>query len=119
MKKINELWQTLKSRWHNAMPRFFKRMMWICGIISGAAIAIHESFAQLGIQPHDWWMDAERYLIGGSVGAMAVCKLTQSYDKDGKPLEKELPDATQPSSVNNSDVETQQPNDIEPNNEIE
>jgi hypothetical protein len=76
------------SRWRNAMPMFFKRLMWICGAISGATIAIHEAFAQYGIEPHEWWTDAERYLIGGSIGAMFVCKFTQNYDNNGNPVKK-------------------------------
>lgn len=119
MKTISDFWTTLRTRWHNAMPRFFKRMMWVCGLISGSALAAHEALAVAGIQPHDWWTDIEPYLIGAPAGVMFACKFTQSYDKDGKPLEKEIPEATQPAAVNDSDVETQHPHDIDPNNDIQ
>ena len=119
MKTISDFWTTLRTRWHNAMPRFFKRMMWLGGLLSGTAIAVHEVLAHYGIQPDDWWIFIERYLIGGGAGVVFACKFTQSYDKDGKPLEKEIPEATQPAAVNDSDVETQQPHDIDTNNDIQ
>ena len=93
MKTIQDFWKEMRERWHNAMPRFFKRLMWICGLISGSALAANE----------------------------AACKFTQSYDRDGHPLKKPLPEATQPDAVNNSDVETVSPavetSDIDPYNE--
>lgn len=121
MKTMNQFWKTLKSRWQNAMPRFFKRMMWVCGLISGTALAAHESMALAGIQPHAWWLDIEPYLVAVPAGAMFACKFTQGYDKHGNPVKKELPEGDNPSAVNNSDIETQQPvkrsqNEIDPYN---
>jgi len=121
MKTINKFWQTLRSRWQNHMPVFFRRVMWICGLISGTAIAIHEAFTQLGIQPHEWWTDIEQYIIGIPVGAMFVCKFTQTYGKDGEPIRKGL-EPMQPPAVNNCDMEAQsveepEPAEIEPYNE--
>ena len=75
----------LRRRWNNAMPKFFKRMMWVCGLISGTALAAHESMAVAGIQPHAWWLDIEPYLVAVPAGAMFACKFTQTYGKDGKP----------------------------------
>lgn len=119
MKTMNQFWKTLKTRWHNAMPRFFKRMMWICGLISGTALAAHESMAVAGIQPHDWWLNIEPYLVAVPAGAMFACKFTQNYDKAGNPIEKPLPKATQPQAVNMSDIETvsHEPNEIDPYND--
>ena len=121
MKTMKDFWKELKARWRNAMPQFFKRMMWICGLISGTALAAHESMAVAGIQPHQWWLDIEPYLVAVPAGAMFACKFTQSYDRDGNPIAKELPKGDNPSAVNNSDIETQQPaereqTEIEPYN---
>ena len=121
MKTMKDFWKELKTRWQNAMPRFFKRMMWICGLISGTALAAHESMAVAGIQPHEWWLDIEPYLVAVPAGAMFACKFTQNYDRDGNPVRKEPPAADQPSPVNNSDIETVSsapaPHEIEPYNE--
>ena len=109
MKTMKDFWKELKQRWRNAMPKFFKRMMWICGLVSGTALAAHESMALAGIQPHQWWLDIEPYLVAVPAGAMFACKFTQSYDRDGQPISKPLPEATKPDAVNMSDIETQQP----------
>lgn len=111
MKTMQDFWKELKSRWQNAMPRFFKRMMWVCGLISGTALAAHESMALAGIQPHDWWLNIEPYLVAVPAGAMFACKFTQGYDRDGNPVKKELPEGDSPSAVNNSDIETRQPDE--------
>ena len=123
MKTVGEFWKELKTRWQNAMPRFFRRMMWVCGLISGTALAAHESMALAGIQPHAWWLDIEPYLVAVPAGAMFACKFTQNYDRNGDPIRKPLPEADRPSAVNNSDVETvspaegSAPYDIDPYNE--
>jgi len=109
MKTMRDFWKELKQRWRNAMPQFFKRMMWICGLVSGTALAAHESMALAGIQPHQWWLDIEPYLVAVPAGAMFACKFTQNYDRDGNPIAKPLPEATKPDAVNMSDIETQQP----------
>lgn len=112
---MKKFWNTLRSRWRNAMPIFFKRMMWLGGLMSGTAIAVHEVFDHYGIVADDWWIFVERYLIGIGAGIVFACKFTQKYGKDGEPIQKGL-EPTQPSSVNNSDVETERA-DIEPYNE--
>ena len=123
MKTISDFWQEMRARWHNAMPRFFKRLMWICGLISGSALAANEAMTVAGIQPHEWWTDVLPYLVGVPAGVMFACKFTQSYDRDGHPLKKLPPEATKPDAVNYSDVETVNPSpdaeasDIEPYNE--
>ena len=110
MKKITEIWNTLRSRWRNAMPIFFKRMMWLGGLMSGTAIAVHEVFDHYGIVADGWWLFVERYLIGVGVGIVFACKFTQTYGKNGEPIRKGL-EPTNPSSVNNSDMEVSQPGD--------
>ena len=121
MKTMKDFWKEMKTRWQNAMPRFFKRMMWICGLISGTALAAHESMALADIQPHQWWLDIEPYLVAVPAGAMFACKFTQNYDRDGNPIPKELPKGDNPPAANMSDVETISPVehekiDIEPYN---
>lgn len=106
---MKKLWKTLHDRWRNHMPVFFRRMMWLGGLMSGTAIAVHEIFAHYGIQPDDWWIFIERYLMGGGAGIMFACKFTQNYDKNGHPLQKELPEGDFPPAVNHSDVETVSP----------
>lgn len=109
MKTMKDFWKEMKTRWQNAMPRFFKRMMWICGLISGTALAAHESMELAHIQPHAWWLDIEPYLVAVPAGAMFACKFTQIYDRDGNPVSKPLPEATKPDAVNMSDIETVSP----------
>jgi len=106
MKTMKNFWKELRQRWRNAMPQFFKRMMWICGLVSGTALAANEAMAVAGIEPHQWWIDIRPYLIAVPAGAMFACKFTQNYDRDGNPVSKPLPEATQPDSVNMSDIET-------------
>ena len=82
------MFNELKSRWRNAMPRFFKRMMWICGLVSGTALAANEAMQVANIEPHQWWIDVRPYLIAVPAGAMFVCKFTQKYDDHGNPVDK-------------------------------
>ena len=84
MEKSGNIWRTLTSRWRNAMPQFFKRMMWICGLISGTALAVNEALAAASIEPPEWWMDIRPYLIAVPAGAMFACKFTQTYNKEGE-----------------------------------
>ena len=123
MRTMTDFWMTLKTRWQNHMPVFFRRMMWLGGLVSGTAIAVHEALEHYGIQPDGWWVFAERYLIGGGVGVAFACKFTQTYGKDGEPVRRGL-EPVQPSAVNESDIETEAPDaqdggaaDIEPYNE--
>ena len=88
---------TLRSRWQNHMPKFFRRMMWLGGLVSGTAIAVHEALARLGIEPNEWWKDIEPLLIGCGVGVAFACKFTQTYGDDGNPVQK---DGAAPSEEN-------------------
>lgn len=97
----------LKQRWSNAMPKFFRRMMWVCGLISGTALAANGSMELAHIQPHQWWIDVVPYLVAVPAGAMFACKFTQNYDKNGNPVSNNLPD----SHIEKKDTE---PIEIEP-----
>ena len=88
MRTTEDFWREMKQRWRNAMPIFFKRLMWIGGLMSGTAIAVHEVFDHYGIVADDWWLFVERYLIGIGVGIVFACKLTQKYDNNGNPVKK-------------------------------
>lgn len=105
---MKKFWQTLRSRWRNHMPLFFKRLMWFGGLISGTAIAVHEVMTQYGLQPDDWWLFIERYLIGGGAGIVFACKFTQTYGKDGNPVQKGM-EPQEPKAINNCDMEAEQP----------
>lgn len=72
MNKIQEA----KSRWGKKMPQFFKTVMWVCGLVSGAAMAVNTAMMAAGAQPHDWWTDIFPYLVGIPAGAMFACKFT-------------------------------------------
>ena len=82
-----KMFNVIRSRWRNAMPRFFKRLMWLCGLISGTALAANEAMQVAGIEPHQWWIDVRPYLISVPAGAMFACKFTQRYDDHGQPIE--------------------------------
>ncbi len=75
-----------KSRWSQKMPKFFKAVMWICGLISGTALAVNTAIIAAGAQPHDWWVEIFPYLIGVPAGAMFAAKFTVS---GGVPEDKE------------------------------
>jgi len=108
MKNIGDFWKVLKNRWRNHMPVFFQRMMWLGGVMSGTAIAVHEVFDHYGIVADDWWIFLERYLIGGGAGIVFACKFTQTYGKDGQPIQKGL-EPKEPKAMNNCDVVAEQP----------
>lgn len=65
-----------KSRWGKTMPKFFKSVMWLCGLVSGTALAVNTALMTAGVQPHEWWTDIFPYLIGIPAGAMFACKFT-------------------------------------------
>lgn len=65
-----------KSRWSKKMPKFFKKVMWLCGIVSGTAIAVNTAMQTYGIVPDDWWTELFKYLVSVPAGMMFVCKMT-------------------------------------------
>ena len=111
----HERWQdrfglsVLKTRWTNAMPKFFRMVCWVSALVGGTALAVNTAIMTGGGATHEWWNDIYPYLIGIPAGAAFVAKFTQNYDRDGNPIKKRQPDADQPSSVNFSDIETEQP----------
>ena len=103
----------IKSRWSQAMPKFFKKVMWLCGLISGTALAVNESLQLIGAEPDEWWKTIFPYLVSIPAGAMFAAKFTVSggvaedrEDKIYRNGEMVDRDAAAP---NMSDVDTQQP----------
>lgn len=86
--KKNSILKELRSRWRNAMPRFFARVCWVCSLISGTALAANEAMQVAGIQPHQWWLDVAPYLIGVPAGMAFAAKFSQRYDSHGNPVDK-------------------------------
>ena len=99
----------LRQRWSNAMPKFFKRVCWLSALVGGTALAVNTAITSGGGTTHEWWNDIYPYLLGVPAGAAFVAKFTQNYDRDGKPIKKELPEGDNPSAVNYSDIETVSP----------
>lgn len=64
------------ERWRERMPKFFRWMMYLCGMVAGMTVAINTAFASFGITPHEWWTDICPYLIGVPVGMMFCAKFT-------------------------------------------
>ena len=87
MKTMKEFWKELRQRWRNHMPVFFRRVMWICALISGTAIAVNTAIVAGGGTAHEWWNDVYPYLLGIPAGAAFVSKFTQQYS--GKPIDYE------------------------------
>ena len=76
---------TIKGRWQNAMPRFFRNICWIGTLISGTAIAINTAITSGGGVAHEWWNEIYPYLLGVPAGAAFVAKFTQQYS--GQPID--------------------------------
>lgn len=84
-----KLLETLRNRWRNTMPRFFRIICWICSLISGAALAANTAITAGGGTAHEWWNDLYPYLLGIPAGMAFVAKFTQNYDKNGNPVKQE------------------------------
>lgn len=98
MKRLREIWKTIGRRWKNAMPKFFRVVFCVCSLVSGTALAVNTAITAGGGATHEWWNDVYPYLLGVPAGAAFVCKFTQTYGKDGRPVEKpsgEPADATE------------------------
>ena len=83
--KVKKAGNTLAHRWRNAMPVFFRRVFWLCSMVSGMAIAINTAITSAGIIPHSWWQDICPYLIGIPAGMAFCAKFTQTYH--GRPVD--------------------------------
>lgn len=79
--------RTLRHRWTNAMPKFFRIIFWVCSLISGTALAANTAIVAGGGTTHEWWNDIYPYLLGIPAGMAFVAKFTQTYGKDGKPID--------------------------------
>ena len=98
------MFNELKSRWRNAMPKFFSRVCWTCSLISGTALAANEAMQVAGIQPHQWWLDIAPYLIGVPAGMAFAAKFSQRYDKNGEPIGNDKKPHPAGGYTNNCDV---------------
>ena len=83
---MKKFFQTLKSRWQNHMPKFFRRVCWTASLISGSALAVNAAFNELGATPPEWWQSVSAPLIAFSAGIAFAAKFTQQYS--GEPIEK-------------------------------
>lgn len=101
---MKQLITTLRTRWRNHMPKFFRRVCWTASLVSGSALAVNAAFNELGATPPEWWSSISSPLIAFSAGIAFAAKFTQTYGKDGQPIQKGL-EPTQPDSYNDSDIE--------------
>ena len=67
------------------MPVFFRRLFWICSLISGTALAVNTAITAGGGTPHEWWQDIYPYLLGFPAGIAFAAKFTQQYN--GQPID--------------------------------
>lgn len=120
---MKKLWHTIRNRWKNAMPKFFRIICWTCALISGTALAVNTAITAGGGTTHEWWNELYPYLLGIPAGMAFVAKFTQNYDREGNPIKKPLPEPQpSPTQYNDSDVvtdsiESQGLTEIEPYNE--
>lgn len=84
---MKKLWNILRSRWSNSMPKFFSRICWAGSLISGTALAVNTAITAGGGTTHQWWNDIYPYLLGIPAGMAFVAKFTQNYDKNGNPID--------------------------------
>lgn len=82
-------WRTARTRWHNVMPRFFKKVAIVCSAISASALAVNGGFLSVGAEVPEWWADIYPYLIAFPAGMAVLAKFTQAYDKNGNPISPE------------------------------
>ena len=73
---IETWWKVCKNRWKATMPKFFRRMMYLCALISGSSLAANTAIITAGTTPHEWWSNILPYLVGVPAGVMFACKFT-------------------------------------------
>ena len=98
------------ERWHQKMPLFFYWLVVIACGIGGMAFAINNGVLMLGGSHSEWWQDAYRYIIGGCIGVVFVCKFTvaggyKRINPDKVLRNNQIVDRDSP-APNMSDVET-------------
>lgn len=81
-------WLTIRQRWSNTMPKFFKVILCVSALVSGTALAVNTAIVAGGGVTHEWWNELYPYLLGIPAGAAFVAKFTQTYSKDGEPVGK-------------------------------
>ena len=81
-------WLTIRQRWSNTMPKFFKVILCVSALVSGTALAVNTAIIAGGGVTHEWWNELYPYLLGIPAGAAFVAKFTQTYGKDGEPVGK-------------------------------
>ena len=86
---MKKLFLTLHDRWQAKTPLIFRRIIKIAITLSTSAIAIHTTCTSINVDEPEWWLRAMPYLVGMGIGAGAVAKLTQQYDKDNNPVKKD------------------------------
>ena len=86
---MKKFWNTLRSRWQNAMPKFFRIICLVGTLISGTALAANTAITAGGGTTHEWWNDVYPYLLGIPAGMAFVAKFTQNYDQNGNPVTDE------------------------------
>lgn len=108
---------TLRRRWRNHMPVFFRRLFWICSLISGTALAVNTAIMAGGGTPHEWWQDIYPYLLGFPAGIAFAAKFTQQYQ--GKPIDydKHRQAERNGRTILDSDIDTLNHQDREQSNE--
>lgn len=79
------IFATLKRRWRNHMPVFFRRVFWVCSLISGTAITANTAMQAAGAMPPAWWQELYPYLVAFSAGMAFAAKFTQQYH--GQPID--------------------------------
>ncbi len=85
---MKKLFLTLRNRWQAKTPLIFSRIIKIAVGMSTSAITFHTICMTNNIDEPEWWLQAMPYIVGIGVGAGAVAKLTQQYDKDNNPIRK-------------------------------
>lgn len=99
-------WLTVRQRWSNTMPKFFKVILCISALISGTALAVNTAIVAGGGVTHEWWNEVYPYLLGIPAGAAFVAKFTQTYGKDGEPVGKKPKEDASGTAVDEDDGKT-------------
>ena len=88
----NRYWPTVKGRWTQRMPKFFKGVSILSALVGGTALAVQTAIVTGMGTPHEWWQDIYPYLVGGSAGALFVSRFTVNggFRGDMKAGEKDI-----------------------------
>lgn len=107
----------LKGRWVGKMPRFFRQLVVLCACVMVTAFGVNQIMVIGGAVPHEWWTDIYPLLLAVPFGMIIVCKLTVAggYKEidPGKVLQGDMTLDRDTPAPNMSDVETEQPGNME------